>query len=323
MAIVAGIDEAGYGPILGPLVVSSVAFEVPDAAAEQCLWAQLADSISNKVRQRDRRLPIVDSKKLHHSQNGIGAVEQTSLVMLAAAGARSLTFHKLLAAICPGLKNDLPGYPWYQHFEEQLPLQCDPGLIGLRANAVARNMRANSITFLAARCAVLPEGHYNRLIEATRNKATVLWSLTLRLIGDLIRLAGRRDLHIFIDRQGARTRHAQTLLTAFEGSRLVVLEEKETVSRYRLHPRGAAGPDVTLEFRESGEEAHLPIALASIFSKYLRELFMVAFNRYWQQQVDGVKRTAGYYQDGLRFLRDIEPAITSLRIDRRMLVRSR
>ena len=104
-----------------------------------------------------------------------------------------------------------------------------------------------------------------------------------------------------------------------------MLDESDECSRYVLRfadgrsPRGPA----TIEFRQSCESAHLPTALASIYSKYLRELFMVALNRYWQQQVGDLRRTAGYYQDGLRFLRDIEPAVQSLNVDRQMLVRSR
>ena len=64
-----------------------------------------------------------------------------------------------------------------------------------------------------------------------------------------------------------------------------------------------------------------PIALASIFSKYLRELLMARFNAYWAGHVDDLRPTAGYYQDGQRFLRDIEPAIGRLGVDRSQLVR--
>ncbi len=357
LAIVAGIDEAGYGPMLGPLVVSQAAFDVPDELAEQCLWAQLADSITAKVSKRDPRLPIVDSKKLHHSGAGLAAIEQTALVMLAASGCRPATFLELLQALCPAVENNLPSYPWYRHLQDAVPLECDAMTITLKANAVRRNLRREKIQFLGVRSCILPEGHFNRLVVSTRNKATVLWTLTLKLISYLMRLAGGRNLYIFIDRQGARIRYAQTLLTAFEDANLQVIEESAELSRYQLRfdrdvegrPQGAAGFSprdascsgktslaeksrrlkpaapwcVTIEFRQSGESAHLPTALASIYSKYLRELFMVAFNRYWQQRVGGLKRTAGYYRDGLRFVRDIEPVIQSLDIDRHMLIRSR
>ena len=325
MAIVAGIDEAGYGPVLGPLVVSLAAFEVPDELVGQSLWTQLAGSVSAKVSRRDARLPIVDSKKLHHSADGLAAVERTALAMLAVGDSAPGTFRELIRAVCPRVESALGGYAWYGRFEEALPLECDATCVRLHANAVRRTLREAGIRFIGPRCCVLPAGHYNRLIESTRNKATVLWTLTLKLISQLMQLAGERALHIYIDRQGARTRYARPLLTAFEDADLQVLDESDECSRYVLrfaNGRAPRGP-VTIEFRQSGESAHLPTALASIYSKYLRELFMVALNRYWQQQVGDLRRTAGYYQDGLRFLRDIEPAIRSLDVDRRLLVRSR
>ncbi len=200
MAIVAGIDEAGYGPVLGPLVVSLAAFEVPDELVGQSLWTQLAGSVSAKVSRRDTRLPIVDSKKLHHSADGLAAVERTALAMLAAGDSVPTTFRELIRAVCPRVESALSGYAWYGQFEDALPLECDATCVRLHGNAVRHTLREAGIRFVGPRCCVLPAGHYNRLIESTRNKATVLWTLTLKLISQLMQLAGERALHIYIDR---------------------------------------------------------------------------------------------------------------------------
>ena len=71
MAIVAGIYEAGYGPILGPLVVSRTTFELPDHQADTCFWKLLRATITPRATRRGNKIPVVDSKKLHHSQQGI------------------------------------------------------------------------------------------------------------------------------------------------------------------------------------------------------------------------------------------------------------
>ncbi len=323
MAIVAGIDEAGYGPILGPLVVSAVAFEVPDERCGCDLWQALQCSVTRTVRKGDARLPIVDSKKLHHSPAGLAAVERTALAMLAAGGSPHRQLTTLLGRVCPEVHPDLGRYPWYRDFDPPLPLACSPTLVTLKANGVANDLRRNGMHFLGVRSCVLLEGQYNDMVNCTRNKATVLWSLTLRLISRLARTAGRRSLTILIDRQGGRTTYAPPLLTAFPGAHLEICHEAAELGRYRLYFGRPAGDPVELEFRQEAESSHLPVALASVYSKYLREVFMVALNRYWQDKIGGLKRTAGYYQDGRRFLKDIAPAMASLATDPRMLIRCR
>jgi len=43
-------------------------------------------------------------------------------------------------------------------------------------------------------------------------------------------------------------------------------------------------------------------------AKYLRELAMEAFNRYWTSRVPGLRATAGYPVDARRFLAETEAA---------------
>ena len=50
MTIIAGIDEAGYGPLLGPMVVTITAFDVPDEKAKCSLWDLLNDAVSNDLK---------------------------------------------------------------------------------------------------------------------------------------------------------------------------------------------------------------------------------------------------------------------------------
>jgi hypothetical protein len=75
-------------------------------------------------------------------------------------------------------------------------------------------------------------------------------------------------------------------------------------------------------FSVAGERA-LPTALASMFSKYLRELAMRAFNEFWQGRVDQLRPTAGYPTDARRFKQAILPVQKSLGIQDRHLWRAR
>ena len=80
---------------------------------------------------------------------------------------------------------------------------------------------------------------------------------------------------------------------------------------------------MTIRFEVEADGNHMPAALASMVSKYTRELYMHVFNEYWTHQVSGVRPTAGYYTDAKRWLGEMSEELDRRRVDRRLLVRSR
>jgi hypothetical protein len=65
------------------------------------------------------------------------------------------------------------------------------------------------------------------------------------------------------------------------------------------------------------------VALASMVSKYVRELSMLLFNGFWAEYVPGLKPTAGYPGDSHRFRTDIAEAQLQLGIADSILWRNR
>ncbi len=329
-AVVVGIDEAGYGPLLGPLVVSAVAFDVPvsvlkslaDPADGPDLWSILRASVTAKPSKRDARLAVADSKKLHgkggEGDKAVLLLERAALAFLSLAGQTPPTLHALLQRVCPGLECLLADYPWYTGADLALPVAAGAADVLLQRNSLAADLGASGIRFRGAWSEVLPERHYNDRVEATRNKAVVLFGLTARLMQRAADAAGGRDLRIWVDRQGGRTGYRRPLMRAFEDARLEILEEGTDRSGYRLDH---ASSTWAVRFTTAGETRQLPVALASIFSKYVRELLMMCFNRYWATCVPGLRPTAGYYEDGKRFLADIDHVVRQRGIALRSLVR--
>ena len=63
MLVYAGIDEAGYGPRLGPLCVALAAFPLGEADAASPppdLWRQLRAAVCRRGRDRKHRIAIDD-----------------------------------------------------------------------------------------------------------------------------------------------------------------------------------------------------------------------------------------------------------------------
>ena len=319
--LLVGIDEAGYGPILGPLTVSAAGFFVPDGQPAIDLWSALHDSVTSDCSKRDSRIAILDSKVLYRRSDGVRRLERSVLSVLSAWRGLPPTIDGLIETLCPSVHPQLREYPWYRESGVPLPLEADGGGVQIASARLGRDLCNRGIRIAGFWSEVLLEGHYNRLVGNTDNKAVVLLGLTLRLVQRIHEAFPDAVMNVIIDKQGARDHYGRALMRAFDGRRLKIVEEGRDHSVYEMvHARR---PPWRVCFRQRGDSRSLPVALASMFSKYQREALMVCFNRFWASNVPGLKSTAGYYQDGLRFLKDIELQIEKLGIARERLVRAR
>jgi len=320
--LVAGIDEAGLGPVLGPLVVSAVAMEVPDDAADRSLWELLAAAVSRKPSRHRTKIAIGDSKKLYSRQrkNPLEHLERAVLAALGAAGRQPKSLKGLLKVLCPAVVKDLASYPWYAGGDVPAPVCLTTSQAGLAANALSTAMAEVGVRLLAVRSEVVPVGEYNRLVAATRNKSRTLNDITARLLAYLWGKLPAGHMRIDVDRQGARRSYLRYLQQLWPQGQFKVLDESETYSAYRIADDVRSAE---ICYAVKGEQRHLPVALASMFSKYLRELMMEMFNRFWTTHVPHLAPTAGYYVDGRRFFREISSPMGQLGVDKEIVYRSR
>jgi len=331
LAIIAGIDEAGLGPVLGPLVVGSAVFEVPDEQAGVSLWRLLAGAVAKRPSRRRAVVPVGDSKKLYsglRGRGGLANLELGVLAMLSAGGFKTRSLRELMESISPQAVPASRSYPWYSGGDLPLPQAISSTKAALSGNAVGAAMSRVPMRLLDVRAEIVFEGEFNRLVSATDNKSSTLFDVTCRLLMRIWRRvadeAARSECaepaRIYIDRQGGRMRYLPGLQRVFDGCGFKVLEETDSLSAYRLSRQGAA---MELYFQAGCEDRHLPAALASMVCKYARELLMAGFNGFWATLIPDIAPTAGYYEDGNRFYREIQPAVSRLGFDRQLLYRIR
>ena len=322
--ILAGIDEAGYGPLLGPLVVGCCAFQLDaDPAADlPCLWKLFKKVIGKTRSKTGKRIHINDSKLVYQpGPEGLKELEKGILTLVATTFGDCANLPDVLKHVSPHVLDDLPKYNWYRSFDgERFPAEVDAMAIKAFANALRIEMDLTKARCLHFGARVVLERELNRQLDATRNKSSVLFSTSAMHLDHLIKTYGEQGLVIFCDQQGGRAHYGQLLRLMFEDWALEIIREGDGFSEYRLTRNDHA---VRIIWCEKAEAQCLPVAAASMLSKYLREMLMRRFNAFWKVHLPDVKPTAGYYNDGLRFLRDIQQKRKELSITDELLVRSR
>jgi ribonuclease HII len=319
MVVLVGIDEAGFGPILGPLVVSSSTFSLPHHLLTSDLWQVLRRSLSNRRKRLAGRLLIADSKKAYSRSQGIRHLERTVLTSLKCLGKEPATLVELVELLCPSCLERLSDYPWYRDAGSYC-LSADCGDRDIASAVLGDDLASNGMELLELRSRCLDVAYYNEMVAAVKNKANVLFTATCRLIKRAYDNFAGDDLQIMVDRQGGRVRYRKNLQRMFPDMELKILRESPTASSYELQ---TDGKNMRLHFVVGADERFLPVSLASMVSKYLRELLIRSINRYFAGFSADLKPTAGYWKDGSRFIEDLKTNLPHVEFNDDHLIRCR
>ena len=150
-----------------------------------------------------------------------------------------------------------------------------------------RRVRAAGVAWGPVRSVVIPAPKFNRLLDEWKVKSGVLATGVIALLRATLDLPGDDPIHIAVDKLGGRHFYAPLLNEAFPGGWVRVIREGPNLCEYAIDhlPR-----EVHLRFEPRADGCHLNVALASMAAKYLREVCMRQFNRYWRRRCRGSSR---------------------------------
>jgi hypothetical protein len=236
---------------------------------------------------------------------------------LALLDQRPDTWLEVWHALAPDSVEQMLKAPWYSEYDARVPVDADPAELDTLVQAVTEGMAAADIWLVEmVSRAIFPE-EFNELLKHHGSKGTALSELALDLVSRVLEPLEEGPISVICDKHGGRHRYAPLLAEHFPDRLIEVRGENPQQSVYRFGPTQRR---VEVRFCTQGE-SYLPSALASMASKYLRELAMQAFNDYWCDRVPDLQPTAGYPEDAKRFKAAIAAVQHELGIDDRILWR--
>ncbi len=320
MPYVIATDEAGYGPNLGPLVVSATVWELAEGVEIGELYHQLRRVVTKSVEKANKKRVVwADSKVVYKGGDGIDHLERGVLAALALLNQLPSQWAELWCLLDPFCGPRLELIPWHAGYSATLPMWLEEDGLSELVESVRRGLEAAGVRLAALLSRAIFPDEFNATVGRCKNKADALSRITLSLVADALKSVESGPVHVLCDKHGGRNRYGPLVQSQFPDDWVQRHYESSAQSTYRFGPEERR---VEIEFWVEGER-FLPVALSSMVSKYLRETAMRPFNEFWRRHIPDLAPTAGYPVDSHRFRKQIAGVQRKLGIEDAVLWRER
>jgi len=273
---VIGVDEAGLGPMLGPLAVTQV--RVATANPEGLSAAFMESGVSF-------------NEKKTHITGDLAPIEAVALGGIKWFTNKTPSTAAELFELLGETSADRQPFPWMADAEKTtLPLT-----IPEVATWNVKGVQPIGISGVIVHPPSLNTAKRNGI-----NKANLELDYIGKLLSDIPK--GYKEIQINIDRLGGRKYYAEHLQQIWPEATVNIIEENPKNSSYTCH---TSDKQIFVKFVVSGEDVSPLVAFSSVLAKYTREVHMHIFNQYWCGKFPTLKPTDGYYRDGKRWVYSI------------------
>jgi ribonuclease HII len=277
--LVLGVDENGLGPVLGPLVATSVTLEMPRYER-------------SALRARGLSLGLTDSKEA----GGFGQMQFAESVALALLwgchgagppGSADAVLDRVFADGRARLRACCPDDPTAaQCWAVDLPLPIFGGDPDVGWEAIERLVGRSSLRIVDVRSRVACAGVLNAARAAGKHKFDVDFDLFEDLIASVHLVHGAPLLAICGMIGGIRDYAPR--FSRFDRSRVEHVPGRRGQRRYAVDGVGE------IRFEIDADMRHLPVSLASIVGKYVREICMRRIGEFYRRRDPELALASGY-----------------------------
>lgn len=307
---VVGMDEAGYGPNLGPFVMAGVLAKWKGKGD----WVEAFTALSRTAKKKQSLKPLVDDSKKAYAKEGLEGLEKTVA-----------SFFNTKETLGDWLKeksvfgiSDLSQEAWFKPDEQTFLSTIDAPTLH----------STNSLNFLEGgfdsfdcRFFILPSLPFNEVVEKEDNKGAVLSKGMINIFSHFTSNFSQNDsINGFVDKHGGKNNYSATLQNILNKGLILAGQEGLSESNYK-----SFGADQNWNFKilPKADVKYPMVGLASMLAKWMRERLMKQFNSYWAEQVPGIEPTAGYPGDAPRFYALIKDKAAALGLTKDKVWRNR